>query len=147
MYPKHRKISSGKVRTQIRPATAQPRRRAQMYAKHEEKHTARLKCIPNTEKYQAKNFSPRSGQLPHSHIGELKCMQNTRESTLPDSNVSKTPNKNVRRRSLHPDPASHRTGLMCVIDENANEDEERGGAADGRRCPRKTRTPHKGCGE
>jgi len=27
-----------------------------------------------------------SGQLPHSHIGELKCMQNTREN-MPQSSM------------------------------------------------------------
>ena len=48
-----------------------------------------------------------SGQLPHSHIGELKCVPNTRENIPSELNVCK-----IRRKSQAADfPASYRTAI------------------------------------
>ena len=59
----------------------QPYRRARMHAKHEGKRTLRAPCIQNMQEIPGAGFS---GQLPHSHIRGLKCMQNTREN-IPQS--------------------------------------------------------------
>ena len=36
-----------------------------------------------------------SGQLPHSHIGELKCVQITRENIPSELNVCKIPHSHI----------------------------------------------------
>ena len=75
-----------------------------MYAKHQGKHTLRAQCTQNTQEISGDGFS---GQLPHSHIGELKCMQNMKENTLSDSNVCKT----LGKSQVTEIPASYRTAI------------------------------------
>ena len=48
-----------------------------MHAKHEGNTLSDPNVCKTLGKSQAADFPARPGQLPHSHIGELKCMQNT----------------------------------------------------------------------
>ena len=66
------------------------RRRAARRGDVQEKQEPHTKDVGNEGNPGAKL----SGQLPHSHIGELKCMQNTRENIPSVLNVCK-----IRRKS------------------------------------------------
>ena len=112
-YPQssmYAKYAGNPRRWTFRPATAQPYRRAQMCANHEGKHTLRAQCMQNMQEIPGGGFS---GQLPHSHIGELRCVQNTRENILQSSMYAKYAG-NPRWRIFRPATAQPYRRAQCM---------------------------------
>ena len=91
-----------------------------MHAKHEGKHTLRAPCIQNMQEIPGAGFS---GQPPHSHIGELKCVQNTKEN-IPESSMYAKYARNPRCRIFRPATAQpYRRAPMQSMRENTLSDQ------------------------